>query len=119
MTIKLAQFLLAQVNFRLPGMYDAISADTLEDKVQAARKAMVADFDLCSVPLYAEEADSASLLPDVPPESEHIYLWAVEMSEKGVSCDDIQFLVDVLNPRPDVRLTSEEIMRSGYLKTSL
>lgn len=40
------------------------------------------------------------------------------MSEKGISGEDIQFLVDVLNPRPDVRLTSEEILRSGYLKTS-
>lgn len=100
-------------------MYDAISAGTLGDKVQAARKAMVADFDLYSVPLYTEEAYSASLLPDAPPEPENIYVWAVEMSEKGVSGDDIQFLVDVLNPRPNLRLTSEEIMRSGYLKTSL
>lgn len=100
-------------------MYDAISAGTLVDKVQAARKAMVADFDLCSVPLYTEEAHSASLLPGARPEPEDIYMWAVEMSQKGVSGDDIQFLVDVLNPRPDVRPTSEEIMTSGYLKTSL
>lgn len=100
-------------------MYDAISTGTLEDKVQVARKALVADFDLCSVPLYAEDVSSVSLLPDERPGSEDIYMWAVDMSEKGVSGDDIQFLVDILNPRPDVWPTSEEIMRSGYLKTSI
>lgn len=117
--IKLAQLFLAQVDFKSPAMYDAISTGTLEDKVQVVRKAMIADFDLCSVPLYAEDANSASLLPGARPGPEDIYRWAVEMSEKGVSADDIQFIVDILNPRPDVRPTSEEIMRSGYLKTSL
>lgn len=115
--MKLAQLLLAQVDFNSPGMYDAISADTLEDRVQAARKAMVADFDLCSVPLYAKEGYSAALLPNTPPDPENIYMWTVEMNEKGISGDDLQFLVDVLNPRPDVRLNSAEIMMSGYLKT--
>lgn len=43
-------------------MYDAIATGALEDKVQIARKAMVADFDLCSVPLYTEEANFASVL---------------------------------------------------------
>lgn len=78
---------------------------------------MVADFDLCSVPLYAKEAHSAALLPNTPPDPENIYMWTVEMNEKGISGDDLQFLVDVLNPRPDVRLNSAEIMMSGYLKT--
>lgn len=119
LSTKLAQLLLAQVDLKAPGMYDAIAtAGTLEEKVQVARKAMVADFDLCSVPLYAEDAGGGpvSLPPDERPESEDIYMWTVEMSEKGVSGDDIQFLVDILNPRPDVRLTSEDIIRSGYLK---
>lgn len=115
--IKLAQLLLAQVDFKSPGLYDAISAGALEDKLQVSRKAMVADFDLFSAPLYAEDPNSASLFPDLRPGPEDIYMWAVEMSVKGVSGDDIQFLVDVLNPRPDVRLTSEESMRNGYLKT--
>lgn len=99
-------------------MYDAISTGALEDKVQVARKAMVADFDLCSVPLYTEDANFASLLPVERPGPGEIYMWAVEMSEKGISGEDIQFLVDVLNPRPDAWLTSEDILRSGYLKTS-
>lgn len=99
-------------------MYDAIATGPLEDKLQIARKAMVADFDLCSVPLYTEDANFASLLPAARPGPEEIYMWAVDMSEKGISGEDIQLLVDVLNPRPDVRLTSEDILRSGYLKTS-
>lgn len=115
---KLAQLFLAQVDFNAPGMYDAISTGVLEDKVQVARKALVADFDLCSVPLYTEHANFASLLlAAARPGPEEIYMWAVDMSEKGISGEDIQFLVDVLNPRPDARLTSEEILRSGYLKT--
>lgn len=99
-------------------MYDAIATGSLDDKVQTARRAMVADFDLFSVPLYAEDADLVSISPDQRPKPEDIYMWAVDMSEKGVSGEDIQFLVDVLNPRSDVRLTSEEILRSGYLKTA-
>lgn len=98
-------------------MYDAISTGPLEDKVQVARKAMVTDFDLCSVPLYTDDPNAASWMPDPRPGPEDIYGWAEDMSKKGISGDDIQFLVDVLNPRPDVRLTSDEIMRSGYLKT--
>lgn len=112
-------------------MYDALSkiATPEQDKAQVVRKAMVADFDLCSVPLYAgvpEDANSpnspacSSLLPngDTRPGPEDIYMWAVEMSNKGISGEDIRFLVDVLNPRPHVRPTSAEIVRSGYLKTS-
>ncbi|KAK5628457.1 hypothetical protein RRF57_004172 [Xylaria bambusicola] len=114
--IILAQLLLAQVDFKSPGMYDALCSGTLETKAQAARTAMVADFDLCSVPLYAEEADSSALLPRVRPGPEDIYMWAVNMDEKGVPFVDIQFLVNVLNPRPNVRPTAQEILHGGYLK---
>ncbi|KAI1123695.1 kinase-like domain-containing protein [Nemania abortiva] len=116
--IILAQLLLAQVDFKSPGMYDAISTGTLEDKTRIARERMAADFDLLSVPLYTE-GDSFSLLPSQRPGPDDIYMWAVDMSEKGISGEDIQFLVDVLNPRPDVRLTGDEIMRSGYFKDYL
>ncbi|KAI8945430.1 kinase-like domain-containing protein [Xylaria longipes] len=117
--IILAQLLLAQVDFKSPGMYDAISTGKLEDKTQVARKAMATDFDLFSIPLYAEEEDSASLLPREQPGPDDIYGWAVDMSEKGISGEDLQFLVDVLNPRPDVRPTAAEIMSGGYLKVQL
>ncbi|KAI0543972.1 kinase-like domain-containing protein [Xylaria curta] len=113
--IILAQLLLAQVDFKSPGFYDAISTGPLEDKAQVARKAMATDFDLFSIPLYTEE-DSISLLPPERPGPDAIYGWAVDMSEKGISGEDIQFLVDVLNPRPDVRPTAGEIMQSKYLK---
>ncbi|KAI0532635.1 hypothetical protein GGR58DRAFT_517579 [Xylaria digitata] len=114
--IILAQLLLAQVDFTSPGMYDAISTGTLENKTQAARTAMAADFDLFSIPLYVKEEGSSSLLPSGRPGPEDIYMWAVNMSEKGISGEDIQFLVDVLNPRPDVRPTAAEIIQGGYLK---
>lgn len=66
-------------------MYDAISTGTLEDKGQVARRSMFADFDLYSVPLYAEDINSSkSLLLAERPGPEDIYIWAVEMSEKGV-----------------------------------
>ncbi|KAF2964584.1 hypothetical protein GQX73_g8984 [Xylaria multiplex] len=113
--IILAQLLLAQVDFTSPGMYDTISSGTLENKTQAARTAMAADFNLFSIPLYVEEG-SSSLLPCERPGPEDIYMWAVNMSEKGISGEDIQFLVDVLNPRPDVRPTAAEIIQGGYLK---
>ncbi|KAJ2984385.1 hypothetical protein NUW58_g6089 [Xylaria curta] len=114
--IILAQLLLAQVDFTSPGMYDAISTSTLEDKAQVARERMATDFDLFSVPLYAEEDGLSSLVPCKRLEPDDIYLWAVDMSENGVSNEDIQFLVDVLNPRPDVRPTADEIIRGRYLK---
>ncbi|KAI1354037.1 hypothetical protein F5Y01DRAFT_35422 [Xylaria sp. FL0043] len=115
--IILAQLLLAQVDFPSPGMYDAISTGALDNKTEIARERMVADFDLFSVPLYTEEVEGPfSLLPYKRPEPNDIYMWAVEMSEKGVSGEDIQFLVDVLNPRPEVRPTADEIIKGGYLK---
>ncbi|KAI1276325.1 kinase-like domain-containing protein [Xylaria sp. FL0933] len=115
--IILAQLLLAQVDFTSPGMYDAISTGALDNKTQVARERMVADFDLFSVPLYTEGVEGPFCLrPYKRPDPDDIYMWAVEMSEKGISGDDIQFLVDVLNPRPDVRPTAEEIIRGGYLK---
>ncbi|KAI0451570.1 kinase-like domain-containing protein [Xylaria acuta] len=98
--IILAQLLLAQVDFTSPGMYDTISTGTLEA-------------------LYAGEEDSASLLPPERPGPDGIYGWAVDMSEKGIAGEDLQFLVDVLNPRPDVRPTAAEIMSGGYLKVLL
>ncbi|KAJ8129925.1 hypothetical protein O1611_g3705 [Lasiodiplodia mahajangana] len=113
--IILAQLLLAQVDFKSPGMYDAISTGALEDKARVARERMAADFDLFSIPLYTEE-DSLSLLPSKRPEPDDTYMWATNMVEKGVSVEDVQFLANALNPRPDARLTGHEIMTSGYLK---
>lgn len=45
-------------------------------------------------------------------------MWANEMVEKGVPGEDIQFLVEILNPDPNCRLTAREILESGYLDVS-
>lgn len=38
------------------------------------------------------------------------------MIEKGISGEDIHFLVEVLNPDPNARLTVRRILESGYLE---
>lgn len=113
-TLQLAQLLLAQVDFKSPGMYDSISAGTLENKAKIARDAVAIDFDLHSIPWYAEDEKSSRMLP--PPRPDEAYMWAAKMMDKGVSGEDIQFLVKVLNPLPEARLTLVEILESGYLE---
>ncbi|KAL2024451.1 hypothetical protein VTK56DRAFT_8262 [Thermocarpiscus australiensis] len=111
--IILAQLLLAQVDFHSPAMYDSISIGALEDRAKVVRDTLAIDFDLHSIPLYAEDPESREMLPT--PQPDNAYMWAETMVEKGVSGEDIQFLANVLNPRPDARFTTVEIMESGYL----
>lgn len=110
---QLAQLLQAQVDFESPGIYDSISTGTLGEKEKAIRDKLAIDFDLASVPFYAEDEQCARLLPS--PQPDEAYMWANEMFEKGVSGEDIQFLVEVLHPDPNARLTAREILESGYL----
>ncbi|RHZ56453.1 hypothetical protein CDV55_105419 [Aspergillus turcosus] len=112
--IILAQLLQAQVDFNSPGIYDSISTGTLEEKEKVVRDKLAIDFDLASVPFYAEDEQCARFLPS--PRPDEAYMWANEMVEKGVSGEDIQFLVEVLNPDPNTRLTAREILESGYLE---
>ncbi|KAJ9378854.1 hypothetical protein DTO063F5_7497 [Paecilomyces variotii] len=112
--IIFAQLLQVQVNFKSPGIYDSISTGTLEEKEKAIRDKLAIDFDLASIPFYAEDEQCAQLLPS--PRPDEAYMWANEMVEKGVSGEDIQFLVEVLNPDPNTRLTAREILESGYLE---
>ncbi|SPB46077.1 unnamed protein product [Aspergillus niger] len=112
--IILAQLLQAQVDFRSPGMYDSIQTGTLAEKGNVIRDQLAIDFDLSSVPFYAEDEQCAQFLPT--PQPEEAYMWANTMVEKGVSGEDIQFLVEVLNPDPNARLTVREILESGYLE---
>lgn len=95
-------------------MYDSICTGTLEEKTKAVRDKLAVDFDLASVPLYAEDEQCAKLLR--PAQPEEAYMWANSMVEKGVAGEDIQFLVGVLNPDPNARLTVREILESGYLE---
>lgn len=95
-------------------MYDSIRIGTLAEKGKAIRDQLAVDFDLASVPFYAEDEQCAKLLPISQPEE--AYIWANNMVEKGVLGEDIQFLVGVLNPDPNARLTVREILESGYLE---
>ncbi|RMJ27388.1 STYKc [Aspergillus sp. HF37] len=115
--IILAQLLQAQVDFKSPGMYDSICTGTLDEKTKAIRDKLAIDFDLVTVPFYAEDEQCAQLLP--PAQPEEAYMRATSMVEKGVASEDsIQFLAGVLNPDPGARLTVREILEileSGYL----
>jgi hypothetical protein len=94
-------------------MYDLICTGSLEERTKAVRDQLAIDFYLGSVPMYAEDEQCAALLPI--PQPEEAYMWANSMVEKGVLGEDIQFLVGVLNPDPNARLTVREILESGYL----
>lgn len=111
--LQLAQLLLAQVDFCSPGMYDSIAVCSLDDRTKAARDAIAVDFDLHSLPLYADDAKSRAMLPPARPEM--AYKWAEAMMAKGVPGEDIQFLANTLNPLPKARFTTVEILESGYL----
>ncbi|KAK3298002.1 uncharacterized protein B0H64DRAFT_474018 [Chaetomium fimeti] len=109
----LAQLLFAQVDFSSPGMYDSIAVGSLDEKTKAVRDAMAIDFDLHSLPLYADDPTSQTMLPPARPEM--AYKWAEAMMNKGISQEDIQFLANTLNPLPGGRFTTVEILESGYL----
>ncbi|KAK2830997.1 hypothetical protein FQN49_007106 [Arthroderma sp. PD_2] len=112
--IILAQLLQAQVDFKSPGMYDSGQIGTLREKSKAVRNTLAIDFDLASIPFYADDEQCAKLLP--PPQPDEAYMWANTMVENGVAGEDIQFLATVLNPDPDARLTVREVLESGYLE---
>ncbi|KAK4123476.1 hypothetical protein N657DRAFT_409982 [Parathielavia appendiculata] len=110
---QLAQLLLAQVDFRSPGMYDSIATGSLEEKTRAVPDAIAIDSDLHSVPWCAEDVKSRALLPPAQPNK--AYKWAETAMEKRVSGEDIQFLANVLNPLSYTRFTTGEILESEYL----
>ena len=78
------------------------------------RDKLAIDFDLASIPFYAEDKECAKKLPS--PRPDEAYMWANDMAEKGVSGEDVQFLVGLLNPDPNERLTVRDILDSGYLE---
>ncbi|TQN71775.1 Mitogen-activated protein kinase 8 [Colletotrichum shisoi] len=112
--VILAQLLQAAVDFESPGLYDNVTKGTLEEKTRAVRDGLAVDFDLHSVPFYARDERCRALLP--PPRPDEAYMWANSMVEKGVSGEDIQFLVEVLHPDPACRLSVREILESGYFE---
>lgn len=94
-------------------MYDSITVGSLDDKTQAARDAIAVDFDLHTLPLYADDAKSQAML--LPTRPEMAYKWVEVIMAKGVSGEDIQFLANTLNPLPGARFTTVEILESGYI----
>lgn len=97
-------------------MYDNISAGSLEEKAKAIRDALAIDFDLHSVPYYAQDERISKLLPQPQPDT--AYMWANSMFESGVAAEDIQFLALVLQPDPNKRLVAAQILETGYLEES-
>jgi hypothetical protein len=104
----------AAVDFKSPGLYDDITQGTLEEKARTVRDKLAVDFDLHSVSLFADDAKCRAMLP--PPRPEEAYMWANSMVEKGISGEDIQFLVEVPHPDPSCRLNIREILESGYFE---
>ncbi|CCF35287.1 hypothetical protein CH063_07107 [Colletotrichum higginsianum] len=112
--VILAQLLQAAVDPESPGLYDNVTRGTLEEKTRAVRDRLAVDFDLHSVPFYAHDEKCRALLP--PPRPDEAYMWANSMVEKGVSGEDIQFLVEVLHPDPACRLNVREVLESGHFE---
>lgn len=89
---------------------------TLDYKTKIVREAMSYDFQLHSYPCYSANQRSQSLPPieahDAAGQRED---WVHRLYRKGVSKEDLEFLVEILNPDPDERWTAGEIAQCGYL----
>ncbi len=77
---------------------------------------MALDFSLHSVPFYTDDPKSCKPLPnDTVLRAENDW-WGDRLLRKGVDAKDVEFLVQVLNPDPNERLSAEDIIRSEYLE---
>jgi hypothetical protein len=112
---KYCHLLEARADISLPGIYDSICKGTLEEKTKTVRDAIARDFSLHSVPFYANDPESCKLLPSEPKLSDDDDWWCERLLRKGVPVGEIAFLVEVLVPDPNERLSAEEIIRSEYL----
>ena len=97
-------------------MYDSICKGSLEVKAQTVRTAMAFDFNLHSIPCYAEDEQSRALLPSKDESSADSEGWAERLLRKGIAVDDVEFLFRVLNPDPAERWTAEDIVSCRYLE---
>lgn len=116
MTIsKYCHLLEARVDLSSPGIYDSLCKGTLKEKAKAVRDAIAEDFSLQCVQFYQDDADSHKLLPIGQMPRRENDGWGERLLRKGVSPEDIQFLVQVLNPDPSERPGAAKILRTGYL----
>lgn len=108
----------AQVDISNPGIYDSICKSTLAEKAAAVRAAMAHDFNLNSIPYYIDDEDSRGLPKEH--DSDHTYEDGIEkIIRKGVAIEDVEFLLNVLNPDPEERWTAADIVSCGYLEVDL
>ena len=97
-------------------MYDSICKGCLEDKAQAVRTAMAFDFNLHSIPCYAGNGHTRTLLPSIDESSADSEGWVERLLRKGIAADDVEFLFQILNPDPAERWTAKDILSCGYLE---
>jgi hypothetical protein len=119
LTLTLPQYchlLEAQADISKAGIYDSICKGSLEDKAQAVRTAMALDFNLHSIPCYAEDEQSRTLLPSKDESSADSKDWVERLLRKGIAADDVEFLFQILNPDPAERWTAKDIVSCGYLE---
>ena len=101
-----------------PGLYDSIRDGFLENKAEAVRTAIAFDFDLHSIPFYAEDERSRTLLPPKSDSGASSERWYERLHCKGVAANEIAFLFQVLNPNPTERWTAKDILSCGFLEVN-
>ncbi|KAK5125015.1 hypothetical protein LTR85_001206 [Meristemomyces frigidus] len=119
--IVLFHLLEAQADIEAPGLYYSICTGSLEDKAAAVRAGIEYDFDLAFNPYFAADGRSESCVTKVAEAQAHSRdeereVWYDRLIKKGVAAEDVQFLLDILNPDPRKRWTAADIVRCGYLE---
>lgn len=82
------------------------------------RSMIAQDFSLQSLKFYTDNPESSKLLPTYQHIQSEDDWWGERLLRKGVAVEDIEFLIPVLNPDPNERLSAEDIIRNEYLEIS-
>jgi hypothetical protein len=92
-----------------------ISSKQLKTAIQMMRLAIIGFIIPMPLPRIVRLGHNQcrALLP--PAQPGEVYMWANRRVENGVAGEDVQFLVQVLHPDPNDRLTVREIIDSSYL----
>ncbi|KAF2493618.1 kinase-like protein [Lophium mytilinum] len=101
-------------NFTDRGLYDDLYSGhgLRSQQEQSIRYALANDYDLTSIPYYAD-----CTLPARDREHPTGRQWHF-LKEKGVQEDDVAFLKWVMDPDPTSRPTAQEVLESAWLKES-
>lgn len=108
----------------LPGIFDFYDYDSPytpkdADKTAFYRDAVAKNFDLHSVPFYAQDENAKRLLPSTPPTDDEKYAWSARLEDESVFQDDIEFIREVLHPVPEKRKTPQEMLEDGFFEKPL